>query len=66
MVSAPFRSLMADWRTPPPHATVWPLLAYAGTLGLFVLFLRRDIHWGFLLVPFLLVWLTDHAVHGGF
>ena len=42
------------------HDGEWAFILYVALLGFQLLFLWKDIHWGFLLIPFLLVWLLSH------
>jgi hypothetical protein len=38
----------------------WGFLLAGGMVIFFFLFLRTDIHWAFLLIPFLVAWLLTH------
>ncbi len=40
----------------------WGSLISFGLVALFALFLTRDIHWGFALIPLVPVWLLTHSI----
>ena len=48
------------------HDGQWAFLIYVGLLAFQVLFLWKDVPWGYLLVPFGLVWLLSHRALVGF